>query len=284
MKKLTIKRIKNKILRTIFNEQWSILVCDPDGKILCHIEPPKDRFWADPFPVEILGRTFIFVEQQIGSGNGVLGFIELYPDLRYSDFTPVLEEPYHLSYPNVFLFDNTWYLVPESHENQTIDLYEAIDFPYKWARKKNLIKNINANDTTVFYYNSTWWLFTSIGTETSQANANLTIFFSNSLLAGDWISHPKNPVSIKLCNSRMAGNVFSKNGKLFRPAQNCQADYGKEVNINEIIELGPFSYKEKLTATIKPEKKYNAVCTHTINYSRNYILRDIKTRKSKVFL
>jgi hypothetical protein len=284
MKKLTVKHIKNKLIRTFFNEQWSILVCDHEGNILCHIEPPKDRFWADPFPVEIMDRTYIFLEQQIGSRNGILGFIELHPDFTYSDFVPILEKSYHLSYPDVFLFNNHWYLVPETHENRTIDLYEAADFPYKWKHKKTLIKDIDANDTTVFYYNSLWWLFTSVGTNLSHANANLSIFFSNSLLSDNWISHPENPVSTKLSNSRMAGNIFIKNKELFRPAQNCQADYGREININKITELGPSVYNEKLSFTIKPDRDYGAVCTHTINYSKNYIVRDIKTRRNKIHL
>jgi hypothetical protein len=284
VKKLTLKRIKNKIIRTFFNEQWSLLICNHAGKILKHITPPKDRFWADPFPVDYNNKTYIFVEQQIGSENGTLGFLELYHDLTYSDFIPILELPYHLSYPGVFFFDNTWYFVPESHENHTIDLYAAREFPYKWKYKKTLIDNIDANDTTVSFFNATWWLFTSVGTSSSPANTNLSIFFSSSLLSDDWISHPKNPISTGFTNSRMAGNIFIKNDRLFRPAQNCRTDYGKEININEIIELGPSVYTEKLVETIKPEKEYNAVCTHTINYSENYILRDIKTRRSKFFL
>jgi hypothetical protein len=284
MKKLTVKRIKNKLISTFFYEQWSILICDNDGKILCNIKPPKDRFWADPFPVETKDGTYIFLEQQIGSENGILGFIKLYSDLTYSEFVPILTKSYHLSYPDIFLFNNNWYLVPESHENRTIDLYEATEFPYKWNYKKTLIKNIDASDTTLFYYDSIWWLFTSIGTDTSHANANLSIFFSDSLLSDNWISHPKNPISSKLSNSRMAGNIFIKDKKLFRPAQNCQTDYGKEININEITELGKSVYKEQLYLTIKPEKEYKAVCTHTINYSVNYILRDIKTRKSRMYL
>jgi hypothetical protein len=284
LRKLTIRRIKNKIIRTLFNDQWSILVCGHNGTILRHIEPPKDRFWADPFPVEVMDKTYIFLEQQIGSGNGTLGFIELYPDLTYSGFIPILEKSYHLSYPNIFSYNNNWYLVPESHENRTIDLYEALEFPHKWEYKKTLIKNIDANDTTVFYYDSMWWLFTSVGTNISHANANLSIFYSDSLFSDNWISHPKNPISKKSSNSRMAGNIFTENNKLFRPAQNCKADYGKELNINEITELGPSVYKEQLSFTIKPDKKYNAVCTHTINYSKSYVLRDIKTRKSKIHL
>ena len=280
---MTIKRIKNKLIRTFFDEQWSILVCNKKGEILIHIAPPKDRFWADPFPVEYNNKIFIFLEQQIGSGNGTVGFIELYPDLQYSDYIPILEKPYHLSYPAVFNHKEEWYLVPESHDNKTIDLYKAAKFPTTWDHAITLINNIDANDSTLFFYDSTWWLFTSIGTKNSHANTNLSLFYSSVLLSNNWIPHPQNPVCKGLTNSRMAGNIICKNGKLFRPAQNCRQNYGKETNINEILELTKTKYKEKMIKTIKPENNYKAVCTHTINLTENFILRDIKTRKLKAF-
>jgi hypothetical protein len=102
MARSLLYRIKRKIIRTFFLEQWSLLICGPDGAILRSIIPPKDRIWADPFPVEYGGKTYIFMEQQIGSGNGTLGYIELHADLSYSDFIPILEKPYHVSFPHIF--------------------------------------------------------------------------------------------------------------------------------------------------------------------------------------
>jgi hypothetical protein len=280
-----IHRIKRKIIRTVFNEQWSLLVCDPEGHILTHIAPPADRFWADPFPVEYNGRTFIFIEQQIGSENGTIGFIELYNDLSHSNFIPILQKSYHLSFPNVFSVrkDNCdiWYMIPESNENRSIDLYRAVDFPCKWVFDLTLMEDLLAVDTTVIYYESKWWLFTSISVERKSVNRNLSLFSSDTFPSNTWVSHPQNPICTSLNNSRMAGLVFfdQKDNCLYRPAQNCLKDYGKEININKIIELNSHCYKEETIKTIFPETKLHAVCTHTVNYSPNYILRDIKTRK-----
>ena len=47
---MTIKKIRRKLQKLLFREQWSLLVSDHDGKLLKHIEPPSDRIWADPFP------------------------------------------------------------------------------------------------------------------------------------------------------------------------------------------------------------------------------------------
>jgi hypothetical protein len=131
------------------------LICALDGAILRSIIPPIDRIWADPFPIEYDGKTYIFIEQQIGFGNGTLGFIELYADLSYSDFIPILEKPYHLSFPNVFPItrdkQTTWYMIPETAHNKTIDLYRAEHFPDKWVFELNLMKEVKAVDSVVFF-------------------------------------------------------------------------------------------------------------------------------------
>jgi len=282
-------RVKRKLIRTFFDEQWSLLVCAPDGGILRHIAPGKDRFWADPFPVEYDGKTYLFVEQQIGAGNGALGFIELYPDLTHSDFVPILEKPYHLSFPNVFPIENEknrrqiWYMVPETHENKTIDLYRAVDFPRRWEFEMTLMRDVVAVDTVVFCHGAQWWLFTSMAGEKLPLNGNFCAYYTEEFPTDVWTPHPLNPLCASLENSRMAGAVFfnRESGLLNRPAQNCAGDYGRETNINEIVELSPSAYEERLIKTIRPEKDLRAVCTHTINRSPNYLVRDIKTRRFK---
>jgi hypothetical protein len=176
-------------------------------------------------------------------------------------------------------------LIPESHENKTIDLYKALDFPKTWVYETTLMDNVKAVDSTVFYYNSKWWLFTSISSETVPANQNLSAFYSDVFPSREWTPHPLNPLCSDAGNSRMAGAFFidKETGALNRPAQSCIKDYGEKTHINEIVELSPLLYKEKRVKTILPEHNLKAVCTHTINFSENYMLRDIKTRRFKFF-
>jgi hypothetical protein len=285
---MTFLRIKRKIIRVFFREQWSLLVCDTKGAVITPIVPPKDRQWADPFPVEHEGRCYIFIEQQIGHNNGTLGFIELYPDLSYSAFIPILEKPYHLSFPNVFALERdgkkVWYMIPETHENRTVDLYRATAFPHKWEFDMTLMDNVEAVDTVVFQHDSVWWLFTSAGSKANPVNQNLSAFYSERFPSDSWTAHPQNPLCARLNNSRMAGAVVrdAQTGNLVRPAQNCLKDYGKETNLNEIIALSPLRYQERITKTISPEANLHAVCTHTINHSEHFIVRDIKTRRSRL--
>jgi hypothetical protein len=147
------------------------------------------------------------------------------------------------------------------------------------------MNDVIAADSAVFYYHKKWWLFTSITTEKKSGNANLSLFYSDTFPSDKWVSHPKNPVCTGLENSRMAGAVFvnRQTGLPNRPAQNCLKDYGKETNVNDIIELTSDSYKERIIKTMQPEKELYAVCTHTLNYSEHYMVRDIKTRRLRLF-
>jgi hypothetical protein len=290
MKPITYTRVKRKLIRTFFREQWSLLLLPiskdyflgdrkEDECALKAIVPQRDFQWADPFIEEWDERVYIFVEQQYKHENGVLGYIELFPDLSHSAFTSILEKPYHLSFPNVFRYENEWYMIPESHENKTIDLYKARDFPGAWEFEATLMRDVDAVDSVVFFYDATYWLFTSI--REKSHNDNLHLFYAPTFPTHEWTPHPRNPICVGLTNSRMAGAVsYGREERIYRPAQNCLKDYGKETNINEIIELTKTSYKERVVKTILPEKEMSAVCTHTLNFSENYTARDIKTRKA----
>ncbi|MDR0644669.1 MAG: hypothetical protein LBG05_07150 [Treponema sp.] len=288
MKPITFTRVKRKLIRIFFREQWSLLLLaggkdgflkpsGKNGRILKEIIPPRDFQWADPFIVEWEGKTYIFVEQQYKHENGTLGFIELFTDLSHSAFVPILEKFYHLSFPNIFRYENEWYMIPESHENRTIDLYKAKDFPATWEFETTLMRDIDAVDSIVFFHNTKWWIFTSV--KRKSFNDNLCLFYADAFPTDKWTPHLCNPVCADVTNSRMAGAIFcDDSGKIYRAAQNCLKDYGKETNINEIIELTETSYKERIVKTIFPEKEMNVVCTHTLNFSENHVVRDVKTR------
>ncbi|MDR2792272.1 MAG: hypothetical protein LBB61_01215 [Treponema sp.] len=282
MKPITLARIKRKIIRTFFREQWMPVICGLDGSRLKTITPPRDRFWADPFVIEDRGKTYVFVEQQIGEGKGckgTLGVFELFPGMTLSPFVSILEKPYHLSFPNVFRTGNEWYMIPETHENKTIDVYRAADFPYTWRHEMTLVSGIEAVDSVVFEHNEKYYLFTSVGGEGRNCNGNLFLFYADRFPSDAWTPHPRNPVCSDARNSRMAGALFVHDGKIYRPAQDCLKDYGRSTNVNEIIELSPDSYKERIVKTIYPERGLHEVCTHTLNYSDHFMARDVKTRR-----
>jgi hypothetical protein len=282
MKPITLARIKRKIIRTFFHDQWTPLICSRDGQYLKTVTPPPDRFWADPFIIEDDGKTYIFVEEQIGAGKGskgTLGVFELFPDMTVSPLVSILEKPYHLSFPHVFRIGKKWYMIPETHENKTIDVYRAANFPYTWRYETTLMSGVEAVDTVVFEHNGTWYLFTSVGGAGGNLNGSLSLFYADTFPSETWTPHPQNPICSGMRNSRMAGALVITNGTIYRPAQDCLKEYGQNTNINEIIELTSYSYKEKIVKTIRPARSLKEVCTHTVNYSDRFMVRDVKIRR-----
>ena len=283
MSKTVFAKLRRKIQKLLYREQWSLLVCDNNGKVLANIAPTKDKIWADPFPIEADGSFYVFIEQQERGKNGTLGYIRLFDDLSFSEFHPILEKEYHLSFPHVFkAHDNgkeSWYMIPESNENKHISLYRASEFPDSWEFVRDILTDTPAVDSAILEKDGKFWLFTSRKTEKTSLNDSLFIYYSDSLESGTWIPHAKNPVILDRGHSRMAGKIFrDSDGSLVRPAQSCVREYGERTVLRRIVSLTETDYEEETIKTIFPERKYSAVCTHTYNRSEKYLLRDIKTR------
>jgi hypothetical protein len=245
--------------------------------------PPKDRFWADPHIVQKDGSYFIFVEELFyKDGKGHLAVIEVGPDGVCKDPLTILEKDYHLSYPNVFEHAGRYYMVPETSQNQTIDLYECVSFPAQWEYKMTLMQNVSAVDTTLFFYTGKWWLFTGL-TENEGAlpEVELFLFYSDDLFTADWKPHILNPVISDVTSARPAGKIFFQDGKIYRPSQDCSKTYGYGFNINEVIALTETEYQEKKVSTTKPHWDSRLIATHTYAHEGKMTVIDALFRRSK---
>ena len=107
--------------------------------ILKPVTAPSDFFWADPFIITHHGKLFAFVEElPLRTGRGHLSCIPLDESGSPGEAVRILEKPYHLSYPNVFMMDGRWYMIPESSEHLTVDLFESEEFPFRWTHRKKI--------------------------------------------------------------------------------------------------------------------------------------------------
>ena len=188
----------------------------------------------------------IFIEQQFYGSKGTLGYIELFGDLSHGPFCPVLEEPWHLSYPQVFRSNrhgsDEWYMVPESADCGQIRLYRAVSFPDRWEFVRELLPGAIAVDSTLFEHQGLWWLFTSQKTENTGFNSSLYAYSASVFDTDQWTPHRQNPVVTGLDNARMAGRVFRNGrGELIRPAQSCVREYGESLSLNRITVITSYS-------------------------------------------
>jgi hypothetical protein len=227
--------------------------------------PPRDRFWADPFAVEYRGSRFIFIEEYLfATDRGRISLFEIDASGVAHGPTPVLEREYHLSYPFVFEWGGTHYMIPETHKREQIELFRATEFPHRWAFDRVLISNVRAVDTTLAEFNGRWWLFTSIASGPDQPWEELSIFYADSPV-GPWIPHHRNPVKSDVRSSRPAGRLFHWRGKLYRPAQDCARRYGHSIVVNQVEHLDPDAFVEREVSRITPGWTRDLLATHTLN-------------------
>jgi hypothetical protein len=241
------------------------------------LKPSKDKFWADPFVVSKEGKYHIFVEEFMYKGNkGHISVLELDKEGQLLNVQKIIEKPYHMSYPFIFDIDNNFYMIPETGGDRSIDLYKCTEFPGKWVFVKSIMDNINAVDSTLFYHNNKWWLFTVIDKIDSVLafSPELYLFYADDFLSENWISHPQNPVVSDVRSARPAGKIFIKEGKIFRPSQDCSGRYGNSFDINQILTLTETEYREKKIIKVKPEWDISLKGTHTFNFDGNFTIID----------
>lgn len=251
--------------------------CQDDFSTFKAINPPRRLFWADPFIIADENNYYVFVEEFIYKTNKAhLSVLQLNCDGHLIKSEKILERPYHLSYPFVFKIDGTYYMIPETNQNKTIELYKCCDFPYIWKFEKYIMENISGTDTTLFHYENKWWLFTTIDQTggVSSCSTELFLFYSDDPIMGKWVSHPLNPVVSDESRARCAGKIFIDDGKIYRPSQDCSIRYGRGLNINHITKLNEQEYNEVLLKEIKPDWDPKLKGVHTINSDKDMIIID----------
>jgi len=277
-----------KINNRVFFDQWQLLFSFENNlnfKDFVKIIPPKDRFWADPFVVECENKYYVFYEELIYTENkGHIACLEIDSLGNVSNFQTVLKKKYHLSYPFIIEQEKSFFMIPETGENNTIEIYESVSFPNDWKLKKILIPNIVAYDTTILQHNSKYWLFANVkNPENNSTWDTLHLFYSDSLLHDEWKPHPLNPIVSNISCARPAGNIYKKNNKIYRPAQNCSLHYGYAIEIMEITILDEYNYAEEKSNAILPawDKKVSSI--HTINSLDGITIVDAKISRNRYF-
>jgi hypothetical protein len=243
--------------------------------------PPKDRRWADPFPVRVDGRDFLFFEEIFNSNNrGHLCVAEIDHDGLREDPKVILQRDYHLSYPFVFSWQDNWYLIPESREANRIDVYRFDAFPYEVSYYKTIMDNVNAVDTTLFEADGRWWMFVAIAPPGTWNVDELFLFCAESPF-GPWRPHECNPVKSDVRAARPAGRVFTRNGKYYRPAQDCSRGYGYAIRVQELKALSESQYLEEEVESILPGWSSDIVATHTLNVAGSLSAIDARRRRPR---
>lgn len=208
----------------------------------------RDYWFADPLIFEIGDKTFLFCEAfNRKLLKGELGYFEI-RGTHVSDFKLVLSPNYHMSFPNVFHLNGRYYMIPESGENKCLELYEAKKFPNEWVKVRNLIEGVNYVDPTLLFLNDEVLCFVYIDKKGEYETRIYKIDYKE--LELQYVSS----IFYQENCGRSAGQFFrGKDGRLFRPVQLGEGEYGKRTAFYE-IKIKDDEVKETLVGIIDNDK------------------------------
>ena len=235
---------------------------------------PSDRFYADPMLVTRNGQTWLFFEDyRYSEKRALISCCELASDGTHGDPFEVLRRPYHLSYPFVFEHDGQMYMIPETRENNAVELYRAEDFPRTWVFERALLEDVSAVDATLHHDGTRFWMFVGLSSGRYSTCDELALYSAHSL-QGPWQVHPSSPVVSDVRRARPAGALFVEDGKLWRPSQDCAKAYGYALNFSEVVTLTETAYEERPVSRITPDWLPGNLGTHTYTRSAGFEVID----------
>lgn len=214
----------------------------------------KNYWYADPLLFEDDGRVFLFCEAfNIKEQKGELAVLE-WKNGTWTKSEIIITNQYHMSYPNVFKDGMKYYMIPESAECGSLELYVAEDFPYVWKKECNIIENANLADPTFFEFEGNLYLYAwdETGGKFKGCIYKLDLFNKRCSLVTEY--HYQDNVA------RPAGYFIKNNDEMLRPAQNSKNMYGEGILWYK-VKLGKDGFSEEIVDVLDVKKvkigKYN---------------------------
>lgn len=226
-----------------------------------------DRFYADPFAFHWQGRPCLFVEDYVHAvGKAVISVVPFDDDGRALTPRVVLEEPHHLSYPQVFMRDGAVWMLPEASASGRLTLYRSVDFPDRWTPEAILAEG-EISDATLLEHEGRLWLFATSRDGFGSTSDTLAVFSAPSL-TGPWHPHGANPILIDRRRARPGGAfVRDAAGRLSLPVQDGTSGYGGGLGLATLLALDDHEVRLAEPRPIRTDGDWPYPRIHTLNRS-----------------
>lgn len=283
--KLATRYVHRNLQSHLYRDQWILLYAMQEqmpSTLLNYqrLVPPTDRFWADPHIVLKDSLYYVFFEEfMYETGKAHISLLTINQRGSYKYHGPVLERPYHLSYPHVFNWQGSYWMVPETRQSGNIELYRCLSFPNVWKHHVNLMEDVQAVDCTFLPHGNQWWMFANIAEIRGVSTWDeLFLFKASSPVSQNWRPHKANPVISDVRRARPAGNFFHYNGMLYRPSQDCSRGYGSALRLNQVMTLNDSRYLEQEICTIHGGFDSAIQGLHTFCHEKHLTMLDANCR------
>ena len=275
-------------LQRWYREHFTVHVLNTATGVSREIASPPYGYYADPFVWTHKGVSALFMEEfEYAEDKGRLVVMPLSKDLEPGPATPLSSPPFrgritsHASYPFIFELGGVPHMIPETHEQRSIDLYVCETWPRRWTLRRRLMYGIEAVDSMVLRHRGLWWLFTSV--RGADGRFHLEIHSTLDLLTGSFTPHPQNAgnryADAPNGTGRNAGYLRESFGSLYRIMQHNPRHYGQGARAMEITELDPKRFREVQTEGIPGlPLLVRELNTHHLSRCGDLIAYDVRDR------
>lgn len=238
------------------------------------------RLLADPFAFPYGGKKLVFCEA-VKEDKGIIALFELTENGLSFD-SEVLEEPTHLSFPQILEFNEKFFMLPETSESNRIDLYSTESFPKNWTYSRTLVKNVDAVDSLVIQVEGEFWILTCLNLGIIKNNHMMQwLFRIDPMVDFKTESMKLNPTQMEGTKVRNGG-LLNFGGSTIRVAQTpAFGKYGKNITFNAVRHIGESGYFEDCIqqSNFLNDFKYSQV--HHVSGTDNFMAFDYIIEKAE---
>lgn len=257
----------------------------------CNLDTCDGRYWfADPFLYERDEKLYLFCEVfDLIEHKGKEGYCVLNEDGTWTSPKIIIDEPFHLSFPNIFEFKGDIYIMPEMSGDYSLKVYKAVAFPDKWEIADVVLPDVFACDSVFIETARSRFLLTNEMYHNVPNGQYASCWVKNYLYEMNGLKAIEDGIKVAEGDYgvRNAGKTFYYEGKLYRIGQDCrERKYGCGMALFEIESVTP--YKEimvkswtcmELAKHINRDYKEDIIGSHTYNFSEHFEIIDFSYMK-----
>lgn len=230
-----------------------------------------DRWFADPFILSYDNENVVLLVEEFPYSTNRGRLAKLVVNRRTNSIVSnklILDLETHLSFPAIKRVGEEIYVYPENYQSGQLALYKY-DLQTDTLIDRTILCEEKLTDAVETDYFGRNLIFS-----TCEPNAN-----GDTIGIYAWDDNMKkykleSSVSFNENIARNAGAFFEFNGKIYRPAQECNRTYGHAISIQEVKETmdKKFSFRE-VNRIFSPSSKLGHGC-HTFNVYGDLIAFD----------
>lgn len=277
-----------------FEEIYTIGYRKRDGHTLLDSEmlsfdriPFDENYWyADPILVAHGGKEYLLMESfdmriQLGS----IACSVFQEDGKLSEPRIIIQEEYHMSFPMVFAWNDGLYMIPETCENRSLNLYRCEGDIYQWKLVKSFpVEEALVDTVAVSCREDSVELITSAIHQTHMRKFKwqkyrIVKVGEDFLLEADTAFNADQDYDYGF---RMAGSLITREEIPILPTQvSTDVDYGLYLNLNDFsggdVTSLPVLRKVTLDEILLPDvKQKDHIGVHSYGLSETYEVVDMR--------